>query len=724
MKENGSRPCQFAIDEKWQRALAGSAIVLAVFAAYWSSLSVPFFFDDSAAIVENPTIWRLQSLDAVFSPPHDGSGVTGRPLVNLTLALNYSWGGTTARGYHLFNLLLHACTCLILFGLVRRTLRQPVLGAPIGKAATSLAFAAALLWAVHPLQTESVTCVIQRTELLVGCFYLLTLYCFVRSAEPGSSPWWSTATVAACLCGMASKEVMVSAPLIVLFYDRTFVAGTFREAWGRRRGLYLGLIATWLLLGALLVSVGGSRGTAAGFGLGIAWWSYALKQCEAILLYVRLGFWPHPLVLDYGTEVVTNPIDVAPEAAVLALLVAGTLVALWRRPVLGFAGLWFFAILAPSSSVVPLVTQTMAEHRMYLPLAAMLVALIIVTHVLIGRRGLLGALGVAAGFGVLTAQRQGAYASELSIWTDTLAKSPRTARVQVNLGNALKALGRYNEALAHYQSALQLNPTLPEALCDVGSALILLGRTAEAKAPCEAALRLKPNFAEAHTNLGSALCALGRFDEAKRQFEAALVQKPRLAAAHSDLAGVLIVSGQFQEAMRHCEMAIRDDPNLPDAYYNLGVALLRTGHPADSVANFENALRLRPNYPEAHCDLATALIQQGRTNQAAGHYEAAVRLRPDYFEAHSNFGTALFRLGRPIDAIAQYREAIRRNPAFAEAHYNLAAVLSQLGQVPEAIAEYEEALRLQPDRADARSNLEQLRATQAATSAADRKVPH
>ena len=346
-------------------ALAMAVIVLAAFGAYCRTFSVPFFFDDIFAIVENPTIRPPGAVWDILSPPNDGSGVMGRPLVNLTLAINYALGGTAVQGYHIFNLLLHVASSLTLFGTVRRTLRQPDLCAQFGTAATSLAATAALAWAVHPLQTESVTCVIQRTELLMGLFYLLTLYYFIRSVEADSWRGWPVLTIGACLLGMASKEVMVSAPLMVLHYDRTFVAGTFRAAWQQRRRFYLGLAATWLLLGALLLSIGGSRGTTAGFGLGITWWPYALKQCEAIVLYLRLSFWPHPLVLDYGREVVSNPLAVAPQAIALLFLVAGMVIALWRRSALGFAGFWLFAILAPSSSVVPLLTQTMAEHRMY-----------------------------------------------------------------------------------------------------------------------------------------------------------------------------------------------------------------------------------------------------------------------------------------------------------------------------------------------------------------------
>ena len=230
---------------------AGGLLACVALVAYQNSFSVPLIFDDLPAIRDNPTIRQLGS---ALSPPH-GSGlpVDGRPVVNLTLAINYAFGGLEVRGYHLVNLAIHLAAALVLFGIVRRTLRQPAWRQRYQDAALPLAFMSAALWAVHPLQTEAVTYVVQRAESLMGLLYLLTLYGFIRSADPGASRGWPILAIASCGLGMASKEVMVSAPLMVLLYDRTFVAGSFREAWRQRRGLYAGLAASWLLLGWLVL---------------------------------------------------------------------------------------------------------------------------------------------------------------------------------------------------------------------------------------------------------------------------------------------------------------------------------------------------------------------------------------------------------------------------------------------------------------------------------------
>ncbi|HSY54782.1 MAG TPA: hypothetical protein VK785_10065, partial [Opitutaceae bacterium] len=184
-------------------------------------------------------------------------------MLNFTFALNYALGDLNVRGYHWFNLLIHTLAGLTLFGIVRRTLlRQgyggqalvrPALSGRFGADAVPLALAVAVIWVVHPIQTEAVTYVSQRAESLMGLFYLLTVYCFIRGASatgerrdsqvirPLSSCLWLLASVLSCFLGTLSKETIVTAPVMVLLYDRTFVAGSFREAWRLRWRYYSGL---------------------------------------------------------------------------------------------------------------------------------------------------------------------------------------------------------------------------------------------------------------------------------------------------------------------------------------------------------------------------------------------------------------------------------------------------------------------------------------------------
>ena len=508
--------------------LAAAALVLSGLAVYHNSLAGPFVYDDVPAIVENPTIRRLWPLTLPLSPPQ-GSGVTvnGRPVLNLSFAVNYALSGDAVWSYHALNLVIHVLAGLTLFGVIHRTLARmdhaPGRRVEV-RASYLLSLAVAVLWTVHPLQTESVTYVVQRAESLMGLFYLLTLYCFIRAADcnlPNGKPTarrtvvCQVCCVVCCLLGMATKEVMVTAPLMVFLYDRTFVSGGFAAAWRRHWRLYFGLAATWLLLGCLVAGTGGNLGGSAGFGVGVSWWTYTLTQFHAIERYLVLAVWPHPLVFDYGSFWVTRAAEVARPALVVAALATGTAVFLWRRPALGFAGAWFFGILAPTS-LVPGTTQMLVEHRTYLPLAAIVTAAGYGIHALTRRRSLMLLAGLGAALGWLTVQRNQDYRSALAIWTDTTAKRPDNELAQNNLGNALLAADRVQDAIWRYEQARRLDPADAKACSNLGNALIRAGRLDEALVQCTEAVRLDPDVAEAYFNRGYVLLQTGQLTGAIR----------------------------------------------------------------------------------------------------------------------------------------------------------------------------------------------------------------
>ncbi len=615
--------------ETW---LAAAVLVVAAWIAYRPSFDVPFFFDDVAAVTHNASIRDLTRLGTVLAPPADGGGMTGRPVVNLSLAFNYALGGTDPRGYHAFNLGVHTAAALLLFGLVRRTFALPLLRPRFGPQATGLAFGTALLWTVHPLQTESVTCVIQRTELLGSFFALAALYAFVRAATATEPRRWQIAAVGACALGMASKETMVSAPLLVLLFDRTFVAGTFAGAWTERRRLHLAFAATWLVLLAVLIQMGGSRGAAAGFGLGVPWWAYALKQCEAVPTYLRLAFWPHPLVLDYGTDVVTDPRAVVGGGLFLLGLLAATGWALVRRPGLGFLGFVFFAWLAPSSSVVPLVAQTMAEHRMHLPLACVLLAALLGLARLPDRVRATVVAVLAAAAMVATIQRNRLMQDEVAIWADTAAKRPDNPRAHASLGLALSERGRPAEAIPSFQRALALRPEAPDTELNLGNAHLRLGQWAEAAAAYRRALAARPGYAPAHNGLGLVLAEQGDAPAALAAYAAALAAEPAHTGARFNRARLLFALGRYADAAADYAAAAKLQPDSYDAHYNLGLALAKAGDLVRAKPAFETALRLRGD-AAAYRAYAAFLVQQGDRAAALAALETALRLRPDFPEA-------------------------------------------------------------------------------------------
>ena len=658
-------------------------LVLAVGAAYHNSLTGPFILDDETSIVQNPTIrdWRTALL-----PPHDGSAsggrtVSGRPLVNLSFALNYAAGGFAVHGYHVANLLIHLAATLALFGVARRTLLQPALVARYGDRAIPLAGAIALLWALHPLQTAAVDYIVQRAESLMALCYLLTLYAFIRSTEKSGARLWAMLAVVACLCGMATKEVMVSAPLIVLLYDRTFVSGSFAQAWRARRGLYLVLGSTWLVLIALVFG-SSTRGGTAGFGLGLSGWDYALTQLPAIGHYLRLAFWPSPLVLDYGGSLPSpGAFPVAASAVAIFALLAWTVIGLCRRSAAGFLGSWFFAILAPSSSIVPL-ADTMFEHRMYLALVTVIVLVVLPLERLLGKKAMIGLAILAVGFGLLTARRNEDYRSVLGIWRDTIAKRPDNARAHNVLGTVLLMQGQATQAVPELEEALRLKSNDALAHNNLGVALVRLGRVDEALAHYAEAVRLDPHDGEFSHNFGDALLLAGRIEEAAAQYARALQSRPDYADAQdNNLGGALLQRGETTRAIALFEAALRARPEFADAHANLGNAFAQTGRLAEAIPHYETALRLQPNDAETHFNLGNALYQSNRLKDAMAQYDAALRLKNDFAEAHSNLGSALLQTGRREEAIEQYRMALRIDPTLADARENL----TRLGVEPTPI---------------------------------------
>ena len=692
-------------------------IVAAGVWAYHNSFQGPFIYDDVGNILKNRTIRHLWPMWDVLSPP-PALFVGGRPVLNLSLALNCAMGGLAVWGYHALNLAVHLLAALVLFGILRRTLEREKLRDRFGAAAVWLAAAIALIWEVHPLQTEAVTYISQRCESLMGLFYLLCLYGFIRGTESRRSLGWFSLSVAACFLGVGCKEVMVTAPLMVLLYDRTFVSGNFREAWTRHRRLYLGLAGSWLWLGDLMV---GLHNRDVGYGLGITWWGYALTECRAVVRYLRLAVWPHPLIFDYGQYVPTEPLaTVVPYALILAVLATGILFALKRRPAIGFVGAWFFVILAPTSSVVPIVGSPMAEHRMYLPLAAV-VTMVVVGVVALGKRLLKKQQGVVLGciaggsvvvlLTFLTIQRNRDYNSEMTIWQDTVEKRLNNPRAHNNLGFILSEEGRIPEAIGQYEEALRIQPDYTGAHYDLGNALVQLGRVAEAIGHYEQALRLKPDYTGAHYNLGLALARLGRLPEAIAHYQQALRIQPdytdtgSYAEIHNDLGLALVQLGRVPEAIEHYEEALRIQPDYAAAHYNLGLALLQQGRLPEAISHWEQAVRINPDYADAHYNLGLALWQTGQLPEAVGHYEQALRINPDSVEAHVNLGIALSQMGKRQEGLAQFREALRRRPDSAEVHYNVGRALFQTGNVPEAIEQYEQVLQTNPDSVQAHCDL-------------------
>jgi len=683
--------------------LAALVIVLAGLAAYANSFHGGFVLDDLPAIKENTTIqngWAApssstsqssgvleriyQGLPAPLQPPNEGQPVMGRPLVNASFALNYEWAKShqtdafAPEGYHFVNLAIHLLAGLTFFGLVRRTLELPKLHAQLSTAALPVAFMAALWWTVHPLQTESVTYLAQRAESLMGFFYLLTFYCFIRGTQSQPRLWYILATLACALAGL-SKEVTATLPLMILLYDWIFVSEKFAEPFVRRWPIYISLLLALLPM-AFLIHHAGNRGNTAGFNVNLKWYDYAAVQFPAIMNYLKQAFWPHPLIIDYrnndnlGDLPLTNSDCLAMFAVMM--LVAGTAYLLWRKPKLGFLGAWFFVILAPSSSILPIVTEQVAEHRMYLPLVSMTVFSALGLWTLWKWRALPAALAVAVALGALTYTRNNDYRNSFTLSLDAVTKNPDIARTHANYGIMLNESGRILESVAEYL----------------------------------AAERLKPNYPECDVNLGNSLSALGQNEEAAKYYVRALpklLSQSDQATASYNLGNALLALRRYDDALKAYNYAGGVGHNS-QAYYNMGYIYNQLQNNAQAVACFLQALHFQPVYPECESTLGNVYVQLNQLDLAEQHYLRAIQQDPNFAEAHAHLGILYANLNKNAEAAREFAAFIQLAPAksnSAPAHNLRGFVLSKLGRYAEAVAEYEQALMLQPDFPECAANL-------------------
>ena len=633
--------------------MAAALLALVGALIYANSLAAPFTFDDEAAIVGNASI---RSLGGALTPPDRGEPVAGRPIVNLSFALNYAASGLDPRSYRAVNIALHVACAWLLFALVRRTLAGGPEGPPLRpshfrlkpeatpkkqsettqkkpdpdfrlkpeatqkkpegpplrtspfrltpEATAPIAFVAALIWLVHPLNSETVNYVSQRTESLMALFYLLTLYATARG--------WPAVAVAACAAGMACKETMATAPIVVLLYDRAFLAGSFAAAWRARRTFYLALAATWVLLDALIWS--GPRWESAGFYTGITPWTYLLNQAVIVVEYLRRAVWPQALVFDYGEPVEYMLGDVLPQALFVVLLLAATVWALVRRPAIGFLAACFFIILAPTSSIIPIATEVGAERRLYLPLAALVVlaaagAQAIGVKAAGARRGALSPTAVLAGgvalavpLAAATVDRNRAYLNGVVLWEATLDRWP-SARAHRNLATELKRAGRREEAIAHLREAVKGHP---EGRYALGFELYEQRRHAEAA-------------------------------QELRQFIRDYPADANIVTAHRLIADSLREQEDYAGAVEHYEAVVKARPSDVAMLVGLGFSLASSGRLPQAEAALRRAIELDARNGVAEMTLGLVIAAQpGRLEVAARHLRAAVQLDPGNVDAREH----------------------------------------------------------------------------------------
>jgi tetratricopeptide (TPR) repeat protein len=564
-----------------------SCLAILVFLIYSNTLKGPFIFDDMNNILENPHI-RLTKLTLkdLTSAGLDGPS-SRRPVATISFALNYYFNGYKVLGYRLVNILIHVITGVLLYFFAKSTLAVLPLSTR-NKFQGWIPFFTALIWLVHPIQSQSVTYIVQRMNSMAGMFYILSLLLYT-SARRGRNTRKKWVLFAGCILSgilsLGSKQIAATLPFVVFLYEWYFFQ-KLSWNWLRRQLLPVAAILMFITAAAYIY-LGGHplekilmAYEAQDFTLA----ERVLTEFRVVIYYISLLLFPHPsrLNLDYDFPISHSLID--PLTTVLSLGIITGLITLAfclakKERLLSFAILWFFGNLVIESSVIGL--YVIFEHRTYLP--SMLVSMAAVTlsyrYMKPKWLNLVVLCAVAILFSFWTYERNDIWRDDVTLWRDCVEKSPNKARPHNNLGNALVRRGKVEEAVSHYSEAL----------------------------------RIEPNYGNAHMNLGIALGKQGKLDQAISHFSDALRVEPDNARTHNNLGFALAIQGRVKEAVSHYAEALHAKPDYAEAHNNLGVALAKQGRIKEAMSHFSEALRIKPYFTEARNNMDRALRRMGRS---------------------------------------------------------------------------------------------------------------
>ena len=673
-----------------------------VFLLYAPSLTGPFVFDDLPNISENPYLplekITLDGLkDAAFKSP-----ARNRPVANISFALNYSVHQYSTFGYHMVNMVIHVITGVLLFFFIKLTLCRSGFsrekygvgpkgpptdennvtrrsgfsrdhlqtkaeqfgpeGPPTGdnnhldeRTATWIALAAALIWLVHPIQTQAVSYIVQRMASMAALLYLLAFVLYIRGRLIHDTIWKKYLLYAGAmisgLLAMGSKEIAITLPFFILLYEWYFFRDLDR-AW-LKRGLIVFVVAIVVLVPVVLYFTKGDpfswllRGYAhRDFTLT----ERVMTEFRIVVHYLSLLAFPAPgrLNLDYDFPLsysLFSPLTTFLSLGFLVFLLVLAIYLAKNYRILSFCILWYLGNLVLESSVIGL--ELVYEHRNYLPSMLVFLAATLLGYRYLYQRWRYVAVGVLCVvlllFSFWTWQRNLIWADDLLLWQDTVTKSPNKARPNYNLGWVYaNKKGDIDAAIDSYRIAIEINP----------------------------------KYSEAYNNLGLAYRLKGDLEGAIAAFYKAIEATPNRAEPYSSLGLAFLNQGRNADAIKVLSRAIELDPRNQAATNNLGLAHARMGREDVAMEYFRRAMWYHPNHPKAYCNMAQALINQGDVRGAIAHYHRALEIEPDLEEALFGLGVALSRTEELEGAIQAFEAALRVNPDNSKARHNLEIVRS------------------------------------------------
>jgi tetratricopeptide (TPR) repeat protein len=653
--------------------LWGLLLVIATFVAYQAAWNGKPIWDDAAHLTY-PELRSWSGLVRIWTVP--GTTQQYYPLTSTVFWVEAKFWGDSTLGYHLVNILLHATAALLLLTILR-TLQVPGAGL------------AAAIFALHPVQVESVAWISELKNTFSGVFFFGSALAYLRFDRTRNKAVYVGALVLFVL-GLLAKTVIATLPaalLVVFWWQRG------KLSWKQdvlalipffAAGITAGLFTSWMERQVI-----GAQGSGFNFSL--------VERCliagRAIWFYLGKLFWPADLIFSYPRWKISQAMGwqyFFPAAAALLLGVLWVLRRWARGPVAAL--LFFIGTLFPALgflNVYPFIYSFVADHFQYLACCGPIVAASVGIHAvfqgfrerrLVWERAFCAMLLAALGF--LTWRQCRMYADIETLWRRTIDRNPDCWLAQNDLGAVLYEKGQLDQAIVRFRSALAIQPDYAEAQNNLGSALARKGQLDEAIIRFRKAVAIRPNFAEAHLHLGNALLRKGQVDEAILEFQKAVAVRPDLAQLHDTLANALLQKGQVDEAIVQFQKTLEIHPDDDQAHYSLGIALHQKGLTDEAILEFQEAVAIRPGFAEAQNNLGNCLLQKGRVDEAVTRLRKALEIHPDYPHAHYNLGNALLQKGQVDEAIVQFQRALAIQPDSAEPRRMLAGIAWRLATSP------------------------------------------
>jgi tetratricopeptide (TPR) repeat protein len=662
---------------------------------YGNTLQHSFHFDDIPSILEKPWIRGLDKIpDFIFS-------YSQRPLVILSFNINYAISEFEEWSYHIFNILFHLLVVVLVYRLGKLIVSRMIRNTPSrSNAFSQMPFLAALIFALHPLNTQAVTYISSRSSIMATIFYLAAILWFFEGYYKKNIKSCYLCIAFAFICfvsGLLCKLIIITLPAILFAYHYYFISEQNIKFWIMRQWKYI--FATGLLLVLpifLYIKITGSSLLRASV-VDVTAWEYFRTQIGVLPFeYIRKMVFPFNLTIEPDFPLVSHWTSFIAISGVLTL---GILLIIWTK--FSFAkeyskkynpevfGLFWIAItLSPTSSFIPLLDMA-AEHRTYLPLigfsitfASILVRLNYfflqsiknnTSHIHNKKKtSILTPLCIFLilfSFFFITRERNKVWKDEVSLWTDAKIKAPYHIRPYNNLGEAYDKIGKYELAITEFEAALQLNPDYFFALNNLGN---IYGK--------------KKNYAQAILYT-----------------KQALQKNPNYAPGHYNLAKALHMTGNPEQAMASYRKAVKYNPYFEEAFFNIGFLALELKLLTEAVSNFKNFIKMQPTHPKAHFGMGTAYAMMGKKEEAKNHYENAIVYDPEFISPYINLANLNMSIGKIEKAKKLLLTVLLKKPDLAGVHKNLGLILLQEKDIKGASKHLREYIRLMPLAPDSKA---------------------